>query len=473
MPDLTSAQRKTRIILVTAALLLPTLSLVPLGGLYLYQQGWLLYWALAALAIAGTGFLLERNWMTSGERRLTRLKADDECRRRDGHLTLSDRAWSDVRGIASKVDPETLTSTDAILELGQRTIEIVARRMHPESQDAMWQFTLPEALIISERVSSRLGTFVETQIPLGDRLTVAQLLAVYRWRGMVGLAERAYDVWRVLRLANPATAMTHEAREQLSRAVLNWSKERVGRRIAEAYVEEVGRAAIDLYGGRLRPHAETKAAQERAKPEDVRSVRALRAVVTGSSPSRVDTLSALTEVADRETEREGKPRVVFTLDDAIGKDDLGRRQFLRAAGKCDVILWCVDREHGVTTGDFAAVDALKRAVVAEKIEQPPGIIVLAVQSEGQTPQQAESGTEPLTAALERFGRMPVVMLLLSEKEPQRSLDMTALAAAIRDQAARAPAFATAAGQSGGLASVAKQAVTAAGTLAGQFLGRRH
>ncbi len=314
MADLTPAQQKTRIILIAAALLLPSLSLLPLGGLYLYQNGWLLYWALAALAVAVTGFLVERAWMSSGERRLAKLEAADERLRRQGHLTLSDRAWGDVRAIASKVDPETLTSTEDVLKLGQRTIDAVARRMHPEREDAIWQFTLPEALIIAERVSARLGTFVETQIPLGDRLTVAQLLSVYRWRGMVGVAERAYDVWRIIRFANPATAMTHEAREQLSRAVVNWSKERVGRRIAEAYVQEVGRAAIDLYGGRLRPHGETRAAAEVAQAEEIRKSRALRAVVTGSSPARVDTMAAVAAVADEQTEREEKSRILFSLN---------------------------------------------------------------------------------------------------------------------------------------------------------------
>ncbi len=473
MADLTPAQRKTRIILVTAALLLPSLSLLPLGALYLYQNGWLLYWALAALAVATTGFLLERTWMSSGARQLAKLEAADERRRREGHLTLSDRAWGDVRAIAAKVDPETLTSTEDVLKLGQRTIDAVARRMHPERQDAIWQFTFPEALVIAERVSARLGTFVETQIPLGDRLTVAQLLAVYRWRGMVGVAERAYDVWRIIRLANPATAMTHEAREQLSRAVVNWSKERVGRRIAEAYVEEVGRAAIDLYGGRLRPHGERQAAAEIAKAEDIRKTRALRAVVTGSSPARVDTMSAVAAIADEQTEREEQSRILFSLNDAIGVDDVGRRQLLRSAGKSDVILWCIDRVHGVTAGDLAAADALKRAIAAGKIAPAPGVIVVALQSTDQTPQDAEAQVETLSATLERFGRMPVVTLLLSEVGPQREIDAVAIASAIRDQVARAPAFAATHARSSGIASAARQAVTAAGTLAGQLFSRRN
>ncbi len=474
MDRLNPAQRITRIILVSLALLLPTLSLVPLGGLYLYEHGWLLYWAVGALAVALTAFLAERAWMTSGERRLAKLEAADERRRREGHLTLSDRAWNDVRAIASKVDPETLSSTEAVLALGQRTIDAVARRMHPESKDAVWQFTLPEALVISERVSSRLGQFVETQIPLGDRLTVAQLMAVYRWRGMVGVAERAYDIWRVIRIANPATAITHEAREQLSRAVLNWSKERVGRRIAEAYVEEVGRAAIDLYGGRLRPHAaaEAKAATD-GTAEAKERPRALRALVTGASATRLDTMSAVAAIADKETEIEGKQRILFTLSEAIDEDAVARRQFLRSVAESDVLLWCVDGARGVTAGDRAAIDALKRAILAEKMQRGPGIIVVSLQSTEQKPEAAEAQAEPLTSALERFGRVPVVTLLIAESGPQRELDAAAIAAAIAEQAARAPAFA--AGQArgrGGIASAAKQAVSAAGSLAGQIFGRR-
>ena len=474
MADLNPAQRKTRVILVTAALLLPTISLVPLGGLYLYSRGWLLYWAVAALGVAATAFFMERAWMSSGKRRLAKLEAIDEHRRREGHLTLSDRAWADVRAIAAKVDPEKITSTEAVLELGQRTIDAVARRMHPEKEDALWQFTLPEALVIAERVSARLGRFVETQIPLGDRLTVAQLLAVYRWRGLVGVAERAYDVWRVIRLANPATAMTHEAREQLSRAVLNWSKERVGRRIAEAYVEEVGRAAIDLYGGRLRPHGERESVESTTDAAQTPRPGALRALMTGSSPARLDTMPAVAAILDRETEEEALPRVLFTLSDAVGVEDVARRQFLRFVSQSDVIIWCIDRENGVTAGDMAAAEAMKRAILSGRIQQGPGVIVVSLQSETDTPEQAEVRTEPLTAALERFGRFPVVTLLLADNSPQRELDTAAIAAAVREQAARRASFAAHRGpRRGGVIRAARQAASAASTLAGQLLGRRN
>lgn len=473
MADLNPAQRKSRVILVVAALLLPTLSLIPLGGLYLYQQGWLLYWAGAALGVAVVTFLAERSWMRSGERRLERLEADDDRRRREGHLTLSDRAWGDVRAIAAKVDPETLTSTQAVLALGQRTIDAVARRMHPEKSDAVWQFTMPEALLIAERVSSRLGHFVETQIPLGDRLTVAQLMAVYRWRGMVGVAERAYDIWRIIRLSNPATAVTNEAREQLSRAVLNWSKERVGRRIAEAYVEEVGRAAIDLYGGILRPHGETDAALASGPAVTERPGRALRVTVAGASIARSEARAALARAADEATERDGQPRILFEESASVGIEGVARRQFLRSVAESDVVIWCVDRDNGVTAGDMAALDALKRAVAAGKIDHAPGVIVTALQPAGESPADPEAQSEPLSAALEKFGRVPVVTLLLAGDDPQREFDIAAMVQVIREQAERSPSFVKNVRSRGSIRSAARQAANAAGTLAGQIFGRRN
>ena len=41
--------RYSRAVLLIVALLLPTLSLIPLGGLWLWQQGYIVYWAIAIL----------------------------------------------------------------------------------------------------------------------------------------------------------------------------------------------------------------------------------------------------------------------------------------------------------------------------------------------------------------------------------------------------------------------------------------
>lgn len=244
-----TAHHTARVILIVLALALPTLSLLPLGGLYLWEKGYLLAWALAALACVALVYGLQ--WW------LLRAPAPAQTvippQSGDPDWTAGEKAaWADVRMLAEKVDLETIDSSDAAFALAVKTVGLVAHRLHPEVRDPEWNFTLPEALAISERVSRRLSRFIVETVPFGDRMTVSQFLAVYRTRRFIDAADKAYDVWRILRLVNPATAVTHEARERLTKALFSWGKEHVTRRVVETYVEEVGRAAIDLYSGRLR-----------------------------------------------------------------------------------------------------------------------------------------------------------------------------------------------------------------------------
>lgn len=248
--------RTEHALLILAALLLPSLSLLPLGGVYLWEHGWLLEWALATLLVVGVVYTAIRNYLPKPA--AGTLDPDTE-RPPESPEALDPRwsplevsAWADVRRKAAAVQLERLSTMEGALDVATETIELVAGRIHPGTHDAVWRFTLPEALVISERVSRRLGGFVASHVPFGDRLTVSQFLSIYRARHLVDVAGRVYDVWRVLRFMNPATAMTNEARERIGKALFTWGREHVTRRIASAYVEEVGRAAIDLYGGRLR-----------------------------------------------------------------------------------------------------------------------------------------------------------------------------------------------------------------------------
>lgn len=249
----TRASQAARFILIASALLLPSISLLPLGGLYLWEKGYLLWWALAASALVFAMFAWQRWLLATPEvEKIAPPEAGITNEPNPTWTEVEKTAWADVQGIAAKIDPDKLTEWSDLSDVAHYIVNTVARRLHPTRQDALWQFTMPEALAITERVSQRLGRFIEESIPFGDRLTVAQVMTVYSWRNAADLAEKVYDVWRIARLANPATAVTHEAREHLSKAMLAWGKEHVTRRIAQTFVLEVGRAAIDLYGGRLK-----------------------------------------------------------------------------------------------------------------------------------------------------------------------------------------------------------------------------
>lgn len=284
-----------RLALIAMALAVPTLSLIPLGGVLLWQKGWLLPWAVCALAVVAIVSFMEVRLLDRAARAPQSDLADiDPGGMASAGWTVRERqAWSDVVALSRRIDTDKLVDTQAFMDLATCTIGAVAKRLHAGKADPVWQFTMPEALAICERVSRRLAEFVDTHVPFGDMLTLAQLRTAYRWRGAVDVAERAYDVWRVLRLANPATAATHEARDRLSRALLAWGRDQVTLKLAQSFVEEVGRAAIDLYGGRLRS----------ASPSRLAGREDHIAAVVDAFPYRITIVADAVDAADRESLR--------------------------------------------------------------------------------------------------------------------------------------------------------------------------
>jgi hypothetical protein len=395
----TPAQSTARFIIAVVTLLLPSLSLVALGGLYLWEKGWVIWWALAALAMVGTSTLLLRWALPAPDNRAAGSTPEERAALRAGYESpLERRAWADVRAIAASASVESLTSFATLSALAQRTIEAVAARMHPEKRDAIWQFTLPESLAITERVSTRLRLLAATRIPFGDRLTMAQLIATYRWRHMIGVAERAYDVWRVIRLANPAAAATQEARERMSRAMLVWGREHVARRLVEAYVEEVGRAAIDLYSGRFflastrlesgvgdAPSTLEGEPTPGATPAAV-PAGAPSALVLGSSACR-DTVFDALDRTNHLRPYQGRPAPLAAIErsTAVSARAVGRRQLLRDTSTADIIVWIIDRETGPLASDLEALAALRTHYERATRMLPPALALVIISPEVDAP----------------------------------------------------------------------------------------
>lgn len=481
------ARRTARIILIVSAFMLPTLTLIPLGGLYLWEKGWILWWAVAAFVTVAVASLLQRSLLSQAASVVLDTTAASAEAPHENLTKLERLAWSDVRAIAASVDVGKLETADAIIDLGQRTVDAVARRLHPEKPDAVWRFTLPQALAITERVSARLGDFVDTRIPFGDRLTVAQLLSVYGWRRYIGVAEQAYDVWRVIRMANPATAVTQEARERLSRSLMNWGKEHVSRRIAEAFVEEVGRAAIDLYGGRLPTGVSGVAGEPAADPDDASAdARPPSVLVVGAGASERDALAAdlqalFADVAAAGAEGAAVAQPLVNVSDAIYPGGFARRQLTRAIAAADVVVWTVSAAKGPAEGDENAIAELRRFLVSAGTGVPPALIVGA----SGAPTDAALDLARYVGDLARgfghpessFEAQPGIIVPVAASGTARSADLMRLAEVaaqnvVHVRTARAAARRRASGRRGFWSS-AGQAATAVGGLAGTILKPRN
>jgi uncharacterized protein len=397
-----TAEGAARAAIVALGVLVPTLTLVPLGSLWLWQHGYLVYWAAAVMVLVLAAYLLQR-WIFP-ERAPSQVRATgsdgedaDDTAAEAGWSPLEERAWVDVKALARSVDPDRLASQDDIIKLGSETIETVARRLHAGRSDPVWQFTMPEALAIIERVSRRLRMFIVERVPFGERLTVAQALGLYRWRGTVDFLDRAYDLWRLVRLANPVTAATHEVREQLSKALVQWSRDEIARRLIETYVREIGRAAIDLYGGRLRvsskalgdyQSAETaadRAAISEVKAEPLRILIAGRTsagkssvinALLGETTAAVDSLPATAMFTPYVLEREGVPAALLIDSPGLGTGEERWTALAAKAAECDLVLWVVAAHRPDREADRKALAAVRQYFATHLTRKQPPILLV-------------------------------------------------------------------------------------------------
>ncbi len=403
-PSSRQNERRARIGIVIIGFLLPSIILVPFGSVWLWQNGYLIPWATGACAIIAGTYLLQR-WLlpssppVAASQETSTQTPEDEGKAafQLGWSPLEEQAMDDVEKIVQELDLKTLQSRDDFLKLAGRTIEAVAKRLHPERKNAIWQFTPPEAFAIIERVSRRLRVFVSESVPFGDKITVAQALTLYRWRGAVGAAEKAWDLWRLLRLANPVTAAAHEVRERLSNELIQWGRTEILRRMAAAYVREVGRAAIDLYGGRLRIPAESlgeyTSSGSAADADVIAEARAepLRVIVGGQvsagksslinalgqeAKAAVDALPATARFTPYTLEREGLPAALIIDSPGIDGNDPAMTAFLGKAAECDLVLWVVAANRADRAVDQQALQAF-RTYFAERLNRrrPPVLLV--------------------------------------------------------------------------------------------------
>jgi uncharacterized protein len=388
----------TRTVLLVLALLLPTASLVPLGGLWLWQHGYVVHWAVAALIVVTVLYYLEKRLIAGPASAESAAAMTDaaEAARDPNWTERQAAAWDDVAALASTVQPERLSSRDAVLGLGLETIETVARRLHPERKDPLLQFTVPEALMVIERTGAGLRDFVAKNFPLGDRITVAQLMWVYRWRGALQLAEKGFDLWRIVRLFNPVSAATSELRERFTRQIYEIGREQIGRRLARAYVREVGRAAIDLYGGSLRAsatelsrHVTASSGRDLAAAEarEAEPLRILLAGQTGAGKSsllnalaatveaEVSVVPATARVTAHKLTHEGLPAALL-IDSPGLADQKSIDALVESAAEADMVLWVSSAARAARDIDKRALTAIRARFAAETNRRRPPILLV-------------------------------------------------------------------------------------------------
>ena len=138
-------------IILFLAAALPWLSLLALGTVWLWQSGNVWIWAI------GAGVLGLLTWPLS---RFVRNRANEVARLALGDLAepscswnaIEQEAWTEVLAIADATAPFAFTEIEPLVASARDIVEAVARRFHPEAHTAWAQFSLPEFLLLGERL---------------------------------------------------------------------------------------------------------------------------------------------------------------------------------------------------------------------------------------------------------------------------------------------------------------------------------
>ncbi|GGX75034.1 GTPase family protein [Saccharospirillum salsuginis] len=244
--------------LILVLVLIPPVLLIPAGIAWLWQQGWMLWWLGIGAVLTLTGYLIAL-WMRRSARPDTADTPDAEeppvTPANDDWSPQDLDAWAVVQRLARETDKSILASQTLLLQRARVVIEAVAAEYYPKHEDPVWNFTLPEALLLTERVSQRLRLVLSDHVPAAQMFQVGQLMRLWQVRSSsMKYYKGAKLAYRFVRLVNPLSALLAEAREKILDVAMDSTSSYLRQKGARIWVEEVGRASIELYSGRLQIH---------------------------------------------------------------------------------------------------------------------------------------------------------------------------------------------------------------------------
>jgi hypothetical protein len=380
--------------LLVVAVALPWVTLLVLGMLWLWQTGRVWIWALVAAVLGLLAWPLLR---------LVRRRANAEARLALGDLSEPSRAWtgrerdawSEVLAIASNTDPFWFTEVEPLAASGRQTIDAVSRRFHPNDLNAWANFTLPELLLLTERVSRDLRREALRSMPGARDITLSRVLwfkqryerygpvmqALWRW---------GYGAWRVVRIPlNPIAAAGQEFNRVFSDKTIDAVSYRLRAMATQEFVLAVGRAAIDLYSGRLTLSDEDlHAARTHELATAAAPVGPVHLVLIGQvnagksslvnalaqeSRSAVGPLPTTARVAEYSLEQAGRPAVL--LVDLPGLENGTDEEFLEQVERADLVVWIAAATQPARDTDRKGLAAVRAWAAAQLSRRVPPIVL--------------------------------------------------------------------------------------------------
>jgi uncharacterized protein len=391
-------RRYWREMLLCLAVALPWVSLLLLGSVWLWQHGYVWLWALAAAVLGLLAWPLSIA-VQRGAKREARA-ALDGLAQPSRNLNSAERdAWTAVLKIADTTAPLAFTELNPVLAKALETIEVVARCFHPEAATPSAQFTLPELLLLTERLSRDIRREALRHIPAVGSIRLSHLLWVHQQNERYGVLARkgwhlGFGLWRILRAGlNPLQAVGQETSSMFVQKTAKVLSYRLQVYATRLLILEVGRAAIDLYAGRLvLSQDELLAVQEQDMAQEPPASAPVRIILMGQINAgkssivnalakeiraAVSPLPTTADAAEYLLDVKGRPAV--SVVDMPGLDERAdsAKGIIAQAERADLIVWVVSATQPARGPDHKQFNAV-RAWANAQIERrsPPVLLAL-------------------------------------------------------------------------------------------------
>ncbi len=238
---------KTTWLLRGGLMVIPYAVLLALGGLWLWEKGYAVWFA------AGTAALVLVVWTVQRFQRRATTSAP-VVGVPDSYANwppAGQAAWAQLETRAKEINAADFPLDDpaAWWQLFRDTVDTTARAFHTRSSQPMLEVPVPHILRIAELVAGDLRRAIVTQVPGAHVLTVNDLRRLHAAAQWLPALARLYRVGSFL--ANPVAGLAREAGNVLQGRVLQASTVELKQWLIGFLIRQTGMYAIELYSGGL------------------------------------------------------------------------------------------------------------------------------------------------------------------------------------------------------------------------------
>jgi len=362
----------------------------------------LTWFAIAAAAISLFGWNFERIFRIKKRKPIN---ATIESMGASGEAGARDS----IEKIAVRVEskPPAFEDVEAWKGIAVEIFDAVAVRFGRTSQKPALEITVPDAMLIGERVLHDLRVATKAQVPGSHFLTIRQLEQLTSLWNYTSEFTSAASPWRlgyrmIRFVMNPVSGVFKEANDNLLGSLSVTAFEEAKRWAIGYCIRRAGEYAIQLYSGQLAIHEgkfqEFKSPVSGADQQKAQSLEALqdneplRIMVLGQAKAgksslvnalfgevraATDSLPCTTSITPYVLERDGLPRaILFDTEGFGGKED--RRalsQLDREITKCDLIIMVCSAVTAARAPDLKLLNDLRERFASNQLRSLPPVVV--------------------------------------------------------------------------------------------------